>query len=89
MPRFSPAYELVVEATDGRLLDGASLFGSGAPPPRAARSTAAASTPHRARASLALSATSFFRSDGTLDREAVRATVARAGSELESRCKTS
>ena len=42
-----------------------------------------------ARAALALSATAFFRADGTLDREAVRAAVARAGAELESRRKTS
>jgi len=103
MPRFSPSYELVVEATDGRLLDGASLLGAsssaatttitpaaGGRGGRPARPpTASTAAPHRARAALALSATAFFRADGTLDREAVRAAVARAGAELESRRKTS
>lgn len=96
MPRFSPDYELVLEATDGRLLDGATLFGgSAAATTAAAAATSARRRPagqapsHRARASLALSATAFFRTDGTLDRVAVKAAAARAGAELESRRKTS
>jgi hypothetical protein len=95
MPRFSPDYELVLESTDGRLLDGATLLGgSGATATTASTTTASARRPpaspqHRARTSLALSVTAFFRSDGTLDKEAVNAAAARAGAELESRRKTS
>jgi hypothetical protein len=100
MPRFSPEYELVVEATDGSLLGGGSGGGGGGgggggaaapPPPRA--SSAPPSRPrsaaHPARVTLALSATAFFRADGTLDRDAVAAAAARALAELDSRRKTS
>jgi hypothetical protein len=93
MPRFSPDYELVVEATDGSLLRGRGSGGGGASSGRAAggaaRPRSAAASAHPARVTLALSATSFFRADGGLDREAVAAAAGRALADLDSRRKTS